>query len=157
MRSIKIEKISIFILCFSLFVLSGCCSSGGVSADDAIIISGNSYSVGKLEATITALDGAVSDSKERIANVIETSRSITDGIERVEYLFNEYESEVERLLDEIDRIRNEAEIQGKDNNDSGDNSTDFYNGSRYLIDSKNKVWDKDSLLAESSTITDKVN
>ena len=160
MRRFDYAKKNIISFCF-LFVFavlfSGCCTCGKLRADAQTVVSGNSRATGKLEATITALDGTVTNSRERIANIIETSRGITDGVERVEYLFNEYESEVERLLDEIDRIRNEAEIQGKDNNDSGDNSTDFYNGSRYLIDSKNKVWDKDSLLAESSTITDKVN
>lgn len=141
MRSIKIEKISIFILCFSLFVLSGCCSSGGVSADDAVIISGNSYSVGNLEATITALDGAVSDSKERIANVIETSRSITDGIERVEYLFNEYESEVNRLLNDIDRIRIETQKSSEDHMDSSINTDSGGDSSGCSVNYENKVWD----------------
>lgn len=141
MRSIKIEKISIFILCFSLFVLSGCCSSGGVSADDAVIISGNSYSVGNLEATITALDGAVSDSKERIANVIETSRSITDGIERVEYLFNEYESEVNRLLNDIDRIRIETQKSSEDHMDSNINTDSGGDSSGQSVNYENKVWD----------------
>ena len=138
-----------------LFMLAGCCTCGRINADTKDIIAGNSRATGKLEATITALDGTVTSSRERIANIIETSRGIADGIERVEYLFNEYESEVERLLDEIDRIRNEAEIQGENNNDSSGNTTDFYNGSRYLIDSENKVWDKDSLLAESFVIADK--
>lgn len=141
MRSIKIEKISIFILCFSLFVLSGCCSSGRVSADDTVIISGNSYSVGNLEATITALDGAVSDSKERIANVIETSRSITDGIERVEYLFNEYESEVNRLLNDIDRIRIETQKSSEDHMDSSINTDSGGDSSDRSVDFENKVWD----------------
>lgn len=141
MRSSKIEKISIFILCFSLFVLSGCCSSGRVSADDAVIISGNSYSVGNLEATITALDGAVSDSRERIANVIETSRSITDGIERVEYLFNEYESEVNRLLNDIDRIRIETQKSSEDHNDSNINTDSGGDSSGRSVNHENKVWD----------------
>ncbi len=140
-----------------LFIFAGCSTCGRINADTKDIIAGNSFATGRLEATVAALDGTVADSRERIANIIETSRGITDGVERVDYLFNEYESEVERLLDEIDRIRNEAEIQGENNNDSGDNSTDFYNGSRYLIDSKDKVRDKDSLLAESSTIADKLN
>lgn len=141
MRSIKIEKISIFILCFSLFVLSGCCSSGRVSTDDAVIISRNSYSVGNLEATITALDGAVSDSRERIANVIETSRSITDGIERVEYLFNEYESEVNRLLNDIDRIRIETQKSSEDHNDSNINTDSGGDSSGRSVNHENKVWD----------------
>lgn len=141
MRSIKIEKIGIFILCFSLFVLSGCCSSGRVSTDDTVIIAGNSYSVGKLEATITALDGAVSDSRERIANVIETSRCITDGVERVEYLFNEYESEVNRLLNDIDRIRIETQKSSEDHMDSSINTDSGGDSSGRSVNYENKVWD----------------
>lgn len=141
MRSSKIEKIGIFILCFSLFALSGCCSPGRVSTDDTVIIAGNSYAVGKLEATITALDGAVSDSRERIANVIETSRCITDGVERVEYLFNEYESEVNRLLCEIDRIRIETQKSSEDHNDSSINTDSGGDSSGRSVDSENKVWD----------------
>lgn len=159
MRGIKHEKKSVMYLVLGvcLFLFAGCCTCGGINTDTTDIIAGNSHATGKLEATITALDGTVANSRERIANIIETSRGITDGVERVEYLFNKYESEVERLLNEIDRIRNEAEIQGKDNNDSGCNSSNLHNGTHYLIDTKNKVWDKDSLLAESSAITDKVN
>lgn len=159
MRGIKHEKKSVMYLVLGvcLFLFAGCCTCGGINTDTTDIIAGNSRATGKLEATITALDGTVANSRERIANIIETSRGITDGVERVEYLFNKYESEVERLLNEIDRIRNEAEIQGKDNNDSGCNSSNLHNGTHYLIDTKNKVWDKDSLLAESSAITDKVN
>lgn len=140
-----------------LFMFAGCCTCGRINADAKDIIEGNSRTTGKLEATITALDGTVTNSRERIANIIETSRGITDAVDRVEFLFNEYESEVERLLNEIDRIRNEAEIQSEDNSNSGGNSTDFHIDTNYFIDSKNQVWDKDSLLAESFTITDKVN
>ena len=67
------------------------------------------------------------------------------------------ESEVERILNEIDKIRNEAEIQGENNNNSSFNTDSFYNSPGYFIDSKNKVRDKDSLLAESSALADKLN
>ena len=40
--------------------------------------------------------------------VIRDSRKIEDGLSKLEFLFNSYESEVNRLLDEIDRIRREA-------------------------------------------------
>lgn len=159
MRGINYEKKIVMYLFIGvcLFLFASCSTCGRIGADDKDIVAGNSFAAGQLEATVAVLDGTVADSRERIANIIETSRGITGGVERVEYLFNKYESEVERLLNEIDRIRNEAEIQGEDNNDSGGNTTDFYNGSRYLIDSKNKVRDKDSLLAESSTIAGNIN
>lgn len=109
----KIYTVVLAVVCLCLF--SGCCT-GRIGDKD--VIEGTSRATGQLEATVKALDGTVTNSRERIADIIEKSRGIADGIERVEYLFNEYEREVKRLLNEIDRIRNEAEIQGKDNNDS---------------------------------------
>ena len=142
MRSFNYAKKGI--LCFiftSLFVilLAGCCTVGSTRADAADIISGNSRTAGKLEATISALDGTVNSSRERIARIIKTSRNITDVIERIEYLFQQYESEVDRLLNEIDAIRNKAEIQSKNNMDRGGNSGNVYNCTGHLADIKNKV------------------
>lgn len=73
------------------------------------VIGGNTYATGRLEATIAELDRTVASSRKRIENIIGTGRNIEDGIERLEYLFEQYESEVGRLLSEIDRIRNETE------------------------------------------------
>ena len=143
MRSFNYAKKGI--LCFifiGLFVvlLAGCCTASSTRADAADIISGNSRATGKLEATISALDGTVNSSRERIAHIIKTSRNITDGVDRIEYLFRQYEAEVDRLLNEIDAIRNKAEIQSKNNMDRGSNSGDVYNSAGYLADIKNKVW-----------------
>ena len=96
---------------FIMFMFSSCCTCGKYGNSD--VIERNSRAVGKLEATITELDGTIADSRERIAKIIETSRSIEDGIDRIEYLFNEYESEVELILDEIDGIRNGIEAETK--------------------------------------------
>ena len=124
MRRCNYAKIILsFVFLFGVSVLfSGCCTCGKLRADTTSVVSGNSYAAGRLEATVTALDGTVADSRERIANIIKTSRGITDGVERVEYLFEQYESEVERILGEIERIRDEAQNPGE-NNISG--SSDF--------------------------------
>lgn len=142
MRSFNYAKKGVLYFIFtSLFVilLAGCCTAGSTRADAADIISGNSRAAGKLEATISALDGTVNRSRKRIANVIETSRGITDGVDRIEYLFKQYESEVDRLLNEIDAIRNKVEIQSKNNMGRGGNSGDVYNSADCLADIKNKV------------------
>lgn len=119
MRGINYAKkffIAVFVY-ICIFLLTGCCTCrGNTKSDIADAIARNSYAAGKLEATVKALDGTVSDSRERIANIIKTSRGIADGIERIEYLFGKYESEVKRLLSEIDRIRIEAENTGENNN-----------------------------------------
>lgn len=143
MRSFNHAKKGIFyviFVCLFVFLLTGCCTAGSTRADAADIISRNSRAAGKLEATISALDGTVNSSRERIAHIIKTSRNITDGVDRIEYLFRQYEAEVDRLLNEIDAIRNKAEIQSKNNMDRGSNSGDIYNSAGYLADIKNKVW-----------------
>ncbi len=138
MRGIRHEKnfVMFTILFVLLFGISGCCSCGRINTDAADVIAGDSRAVGRLEATVEALDGTVVDSRKRIADIIETSRNITDGVERVEYLFGEYESEIERILNEIDRIRNEAELPGEDNQNSNNNSDSIYNSSGNTSNSK---------------------
>lgn len=59
---------------------------------------GDSYAAGKLEATVKELDRITSDSRERIRNAVKASRSIEDGIERIEFLFGKYEQEVGRRI-----------------------------------------------------------
>ncbi|MGI5075943.1 hypothetical protein E4N71_11065 [Treponema vincentii] len=142
MRSVNHAEKGVFyviFVCLFVFLLTGCCTAGSTRADAADIISGNSRAAGKLEATISALDGTVNNSRERIARIIKTSRNITDGVDRIEYLFGQYEAEVDRLLNEIDTIRNKAEIQGKNNMDRSGNSSGVYNCEGYLAYIKNKI------------------
>lgn len=147
MRRCNYAKIILsFVFLFGVSVLfSGCCTCGKLRADTTSVVSGNSLAAGRLEATVTALDGTVADSRERIANIIKTSRGITDGVERAEYLFEQYESEVERILDEIDRIRNEAQIPAEDNNSSGGNTSAGSGGPGSASYTENQVRNKDSV------------
>lgn len=147
MRRCNYAKIILsFVFLFGLSVLfSGCCTCGKLRTDTTGIVSGNSYAAGRLEATVAALDGTVTDSRERIANIIKTSRGITDGVERVEYLFTQYESEVERILDEIDRIRDEAQIPAEDNNAGSGNTSSGGGGSGSASCTENQVRNKDSV------------
>lgn len=147
----KIGFMSVFFLCFCLFC-TGCRSTEITHTD---IVDGNSRTAGKLEATVEALDTAASASRERVGKLIETSRSIEDGIEKLEYLFTGYEREVERLQCDIERIRKEAGDKSEDNNGSGAGT---YNGDNYTNMSdifKNQIQCKDSLLAESDSLKQK--
>lgn len=147
----KISFMSVFLLCFCLFC-TGCRSTEFWHTD---IVEGNSRTAGKLEATVEALEGAASSSRERVGKLIETGRSIEDGIDRLEYLFDGYEREVERLQCDIERIRKEACVQGEDN--SGSNNS-FDTGGNYTNMSdifKNQTQCKDSLLAESDSLKQK--
>lgn len=147
----KISFMSVFLLCFCLFC-TGCRSTEFWHTD---IVEGNSRTAGKLEATVEALDTAASSSRERVGKLIETSRSIEDGIEKLEYLFTGYEREVERLQCDIERIRKEAGDQSEDNNGSGsgtDNGDNYTNMSDIF---KNQIQCKGSLLAESDSLKQK--
>ena len=96
MRVIHAKKIVFGLVAVVVcFVFGGCCT-GRITADATGVVAETSRATGQLEATVKALDGTVTNSRERIADIIEKSRGIADGIERVEYLFNEYEREVER-------------------------------------------------------------
>ena len=138
MRRCNYAKIILsFVFLFGVSVLfSDCCTCGKLRADAQTVVSGNSLAAGRLE-TVTALDGTVADSRERIANIIKTSRGITDGVERVEYLFEQYESEVERILGEIERIRDEAQNPGENNISGSSDSIIVHSGEDNSADVKN--------------------
>lgn len=89
------------------------CQSARLPGDDVELVSASSRAAGRLEGTVKELDRTITDSRERIGIVVRASERIADGVDRLEYLFGEYEQEVGRLLDEIDRIRNEAESEGE--------------------------------------------
>lgn len=147
MRRCNYAKIILsFVFLFGFCViLSSCCTCGKLRTVTTGVVSGSSLAVGRLEATVAALDGTVADSREQIANIIKTSRGITDGVERVEYLFTQYESEVERILYEIDRIRDEAQIPAEDNNAGSGNTSSGGAGPGDTSHTENQVRNKDSV------------
>ena len=104
------KKFIIFLFyCIGVFVtciFTGCSTLKTIDNTDAVI--GNQIAATKLEDTIGELDRVSTRSRERLEIVIRDSRKIEDGLSRLEYLFNSYESEVNRLLEEIDRIRRKA-------------------------------------------------
>ena len=154
MRGNNSEKkvILIGLLGVVILALAGCCTCRRNRGDATDVIAGNSRATGKLEATVQALDGTVANSRERIKNIVKTSRDIADGVDRVEYLFGQYEQEVKRLLNEIDGIRNEARKQVENNSGGNGSTTILYRNKGILVYSENQVWCKDTLLAESSAL-----
>ena len=104
------KKFIIFLFyCIGVFVtciFTGCSTLKTIDNTDVVV--GNQVAATKLEDTIGELDRASTRSRERLEIVIRDSRKIEDGLSRLEFLFNSYESEVNRLLEEIDRIRREA-------------------------------------------------
>ena len=110
--------IGLVISCFLILLFSllfGGCSTARLSGDDTGLVSAGARAAGRLEGTVKELDRTVENSRERIGIVVRASERLESGVDRLEYLFGEYEQEVGRLLDEIDRIRGEAEGEGTDN------------------------------------------
>ena len=95
---VAIALVSAFCVC-----AGGCATtkshSGRVRESD-------SYFIGKLETTIERFD-------EGIAEAVERSRGIENELERVDYLFGQYESAVGRLRDEVNTLRREIEVLEK--------------------------------------------
>lgn len=104
------KKFNLFVFCCIglLFtcIFTGCSTLKTIDNSDAI--AGNQVAAAKLEDTVGELDRATTRSRERLEIIVRDSRNIEDGVSRLEYLFESYESEVNRMLDEIDRIRREA-------------------------------------------------
>lgn len=133
----KNQKTIIIVFIASLCLLTCCSTTKRTGATD--IISANSYTAGQLEATIRVLDetsrrleDSIVDSQERINDIISTSDSITSTIGRIEYLFSEYEREVERIRNENIAARDYIESQKQSligsynntvSNDSSENSS----------------------------------
>lgn len=153
MRYEKKSIVFIIIAACLFFLFSGCCTTN-TKSDVADTIERNSYTVGQLEATVAALDGTVTSSRERIENIIGTSRSIGNGIDRITYLFEQYESEVDRLLYEIDEIRRKIEVQSKTVDDCGGIYVDVRINPGGSSDSENQVWNKDSIPSKPAALED---
>ena len=104
------KKFSIFLFCcidvFVTCLFTGCSTLKTIDNTDAVIR--NQVAATKLEDAIGELDRTSTRSRERLEIVIRDSQKIEDGLSKLEFLFDSYESEVNRLLEEIDRIRREA-------------------------------------------------
>ena len=100
---------------FCITLCGAGCQSARLSGDAGSVIAGNARTAGKLEATVSSLDRILESSRDRIGVITRASKRITDGIDRAEFLFSEYEQEVGRLLDEVDQLRNQIEGEGENN------------------------------------------
>lgn len=104
------KKSKIFLFCCIVVIVTciftGCSTLKTIDNTDAVIR--NQVAATKLEDAIGELDRTSTRSRERLEIVIRDSQKIEDGLSKLEFLFDSYESEVNRLLEEIDRIRREA-------------------------------------------------
>lgn len=126
------EKIAygaaIVVICVYIMFFIGCGSTGELPVESTI--AGNQRSVGRIENAVDFLERTIEDSRGRITSAIESSESIADGIERLEYLFGQYELEVEQLRKEIERLRVllKEETNGNSNLDNNIDSSSISQG-----------------------------
>ena len=97
---------------FVFSVLFPSCATAGLQGKDAELVHRNARNVGRIEGTAENLGELVDRSQERLKIVSRASEKIADGVQRLEYLLDEYEREVERILAEIDRLRAQQEEMG---------------------------------------------
>lgn len=117
----KIFLSCILLLCLCFFS----CRTTNSIVDTADVIAGNAYAAGRIEKAVDGLDRTIDDSRERVATIIERSREITDGLDRIEYLLIQYEYEVDRILGEITGIRDAIAAEESVDNSAVYNSWDI--------------------------------
>lgn len=85
------------------------CTTTGLQRKDTELVATNSRNIGRIESTAEALGDTISDSRERLEIVRRASGRIGEAGERLDYLFSEYEREVERILDELYTLKEQQE------------------------------------------------
>lgn len=110
------------LICLACVLCFSCVSTGGLQGQDSELVEANSRNIGRVESTIGSLSDTIHDSRERLEIVGRAGARIREASERLDYLITEYELEVERILDEIDRLRAELETSQKRQVDSNNNT-----------------------------------
>ena len=103
----------VVILVVAAFCLcAGGCSTTRVGTDSGDIRKSYSYIAGSLESAVAEFDRGIARAESH-------SRGIQDEIERLDYLFGQYEQKAIRLRDEVNSLRAEIERLEKVRDDSG--------------------------------------
>ena len=106
------RMVALVIYCLSMLLLSSLftgCATTGLQRKDTELVSANSRNIGRVESTAEAIGDTISDSRERLEIVRRASERIGEAGERLDYLFSEYEREVERILDELYTLKEQQE------------------------------------------------
>lgn len=96
---------------FCMGILGGC-ATAGLQGKDFELVSSNARYLGRSERISEDLGECIERSSERLEIVARASKNIEDGIDRLTFLLGEYEREVGKLCDEIDRLRKQQEEVG---------------------------------------------
>lgn len=110
----------IYCICIVIVVLIcllGGCTTTRITTDPGDIRQSNAYIIGELTQSVDEFDRGLGEATEK-------SRNITDAIDRVDYLFQQYEQKAIRLRNEVDTLRERLQKEEQDYNDrnSGDSA-----------------------------------
>lgn len=113
----KIMLCCVFVVafvCASLCLLFGGCAT--TRADATNLVLEHQRQIDSLESTIGRYDAAVGDAIAELDAIAERSAGMAGDIDEIIRLFDEYKSRVDRLLHELDALRNE--VAGADENNN---------------------------------------
>lgn len=96
-------------------VFFGGCGSTRITAIPGDIRQSNAYIIGELAQSVNEFDRGLGEATEK-------SRNITDAVNRVDYLFQQYEQAALRLRNEVNTLR--ERLQKEEQNNIGGNAVD---------------------------------
>lgn len=106
----------VFVACISLLLIG--CKSAELNRDIGNIRESSTFILGELAASVDAFDRGVE-------GAIERSKSITDEVDRLDYLFGEYERAALRLREDLRKTKAELEkLQNIYDNSDSDSTVD---------------------------------
>lgn len=110
----KNDKIICIIIAAILFTcIFGSCRTTRLPGD---IRQSNAYIIGELTQSVNEFDRGLGEATEK-------SRNLTDAIDRVDYLFQQYEQAAVRLRNEVNALRERLQKEEQDNSDRVINNT----------------------------------
>lgn len=106
----------VFVACISLLLIG--CKSAELNRDIGNIRESSTFILGELAASVDAFERGVE-------GAIERSKSITDEVDRLDYLFGEYERAALRLREDLRKTKAELEkLQNIYDNSDSDSTVD---------------------------------
>lgn len=103
-----VYSVIVAILIF-ISVLFGGCKSTRITTDLGDIRQSNAYIIGELTQSVDEFDRGLGEATEK-------SRNITDAVDRVDYLFQQYEQAALRLRNEVNTLRERLQKEEQDYN-----------------------------------------
>jgi hypothetical protein len=100
--------------------LSGCTTTRGVITDEYITAS--QVSVGRIEIANSIARTEIGWAAAEVTDIREHAGNIRDGIDRIEYLFGQYEAVVSRLIRSLTEIEQATRTGETESTDTWSNS-----------------------------------